>query len=77
MGMQWAFRYTSVTIAVILLFVLVYSLVNVFNYNGFKQDKDLEQPPSMRQSMITSNIVINGIVAVIALILSISVFIDH
>ncbi len=73
---DWSFRYSSAVIVVVLIYLLVISLVNAFNYNGIKSDKSQNQPPSMSEGMLTSNVVINGISAILAVVLMISVFID-
>ncbi len=74
---DWAFRYSSATIVVVLIYLLIISLVNAFNYSGFKSDKEQNQAPSQSDGMLTANLVINGISAILAVVLMVTVFLDH
>ncbi len=74
---EWAFRWSSATVVVILLYVLIYSIVNAFNYSGFGSDLAQNQQPSMSSGSITANIWINSITAVLMLILVVVVWLDH
>nr|QBK93743.1 MAG: hypothetical protein LCPAC406_00570 [Pithovirus LCPAC406] len=74
---DWAFRYSGAVIVVVLIYLLVISLVNAFNYSGFKSDKEQNQAPSQSESMLMANVVINGISAILAVVIMVTVFLDH
>ncbi len=74
---DWSFRWSSIAIVVLLLYVLIYSVVNAFNYNGFQTDLTNNQPPSMSSGSIQANLILNGITALLALVMIILTFLDH